>query len=79
MGIRYVGLYQAVAGAMKDLLVVYNEYQVCRVMLSSSSGNERPGDDLQWVKKDLVVAYNRYQLCAVISSSKGKEGPAGGS
>ena len=29
MGIRYVGLCQAVAAANQDLMVVYNGYQVC--------------------------------------------------
>ena len=29
MGIRYVGLYQAVAAAKKDLLLVCNGYQLC--------------------------------------------------
>ena len=62
-----MGLYQAVAAARKDLLVVCNGYQVCMVI---SSGRE---------KKELLVVYNGYQVCAVIpSSSRGKDGSVGG-
>ena len=44
-----LGLYQAVVWAKKDLLMVYNRHQVCRVMPSSSGGKDGPPDGLQWV------------------------------
>ena len=46
MGTRYVGLYQAVAGAMMELLVVCSVYKVCGVIPSSSRDTEGPGDGL---------------------------------
>ena len=59
MGIRYVGLYQAVAVAKVDLLLVCSVYQV----IQSSSR----------AKKDLLVVYNMYQVCGVMPmSSSGK-------
>ena len=77
MGIRYVGLCQAIASAKKDLVVVCSGYQICRVIQSGSKA-----------RNDLLVIYNRHQVYGVIPSSKrakkdlpcwqGKEGPAGG-
>ena len=68
MGIMYVGLYQAVKVAKKDLLVVCTGYQVCGVMPSCSSA-----------MKDLLVVCTGYQVCGVIQScSRGNQGPASG-
>ena len=43
MCIMCVGLYQALAWAKKDLLIVCNVHQVCEDMPSSNSGKEGPG------------------------------------
>ena len=68
MGNRYVFLCQLVQVATKDLVVVCNGYQGCRVIQRSSRS-----------KKDLLVMYNKYQVYGVIpSSSSSKERPAGG-
>ena len=66
MGIRYLGLCQAVAVAKGDLLVVCNGYQVY-------------GATSHCREKDLMVVYNGYQVCGVIPSrSRGNDGTAGG-
>ena len=63
-----MGLYKAVAWVKKDLLIVYNWYQVCGIKPSNSSS-----------KEGLLVVYNGYQVCVVtLSSSRGKDGTAGG-
>ena len=67
MGIRYVELYQAVAAAKTDLVVVCNGYQVWGVIQSSSK-----------IKEDLLVVYNGYQVCGVMPSSSSSKGPARG-
>ena len=83
-------VFQSSKRAKKDLLVVYNRYQVCGIMPSNSSSKKSNAGGLLWIsgmcdyiklqeKKDLLVVSNGYQVCDVIRScSMCKEGPADG-
>ena len=85
-------LCQAVAVAMKDLMVVCNGYEVCEVVPNNISSKEGPAVELVLgimyiglyqavarTKKDLLVVCNGYQIWKVMPSScSRKERPACG-